>query len=320
MKAAYLADSLESCQMMKDLSKYFTKVDLYLKNPDPILKTSSLEEYTLLVDNYNIPAEKNLQTSHHKVVFRSVENKMNFLKNQIFYLNKKSKKRSELSHESSLPVAYQIFDLNSLKDIQFDKVEKKAILTNANGKSEGYQFVFVENQELLASDLRIFDDVFKQKPQANHYLVKFTFKMKTTTELNRKFLFFSDKNLEAMIDNLFICEFEAPGHFHINAWIPKGQVKKKEFIQFYAERLKNMISSKYDFIQVAEFLSIKVNSVSGFFDKVGVVKNQKLMMAIPSFSFWSKNQVDHYFSNVIESKLKKTQKVNEKMNRARSLA
>lgn len=318
LKLAYIGYSLESCYVMSELSNYFNEIDVYLKVPDSNLRHHTLDEYSIMVGVYNIPPEIDIQTKVHVQSTKKVSAKIDLLKNEFLSLNKFRFKKQIAYSENRLQAQVNIFDLSDVRSVHFDDLLKNVKL-ECNSKSKEYQFLLIENQDLLVSNSTPVEDIFKKKPISSHRYVHFTFKSSNLSGIDRKFLFFSDKESSSMIDNLYICEFEGTDLIHVNAWIPAMQSIDEKFIQFYANRIIDVIKKNFDFIKVINFISATPRSASGFFNQKGIVKNNKLSMAIPSFSYWSKSQIANYFVNMIELKIKKTQKMHEKLNRIRSL-
>lgn len=304
---------------MSELFNYFTEIDVYLKESKSKLVHQTLEEYSVMVDVFNIPIEEKLQTENHQKIRQSVASKIDFFKNEITSLNKKRKQSSSAESTNSEQAQFNVLELHDIKSIDFDKESQKVIIENSE-ITKDYQFLIVENHELLPDSSELICGLFKKKPASSHRFVDFTFNTINPVAAVRKFIFFADKDSSSVVDNLFVGQLDEAGLLHVYTWIPKIQAVDQKFIQFYAQRIKDVIQKNYDYIQVNEFLFAKENSVSGFFNQVGVVKNSKLSLAIPSFSFWSKNDIFNYFVGVIENRLKKIHKINEKINRARSLS
>lgn len=310
MKLAYIAYDLNSLKAHGALSKHFTEIEYFLVETNRAVLKNSFEQIPVMVDQVCIPMDNNLITLAHKRTFNDIKSQYSKFKKEIF---SELKSKSDLLSEATPVDKYKVAELNSLKDVFFDSKKQKVYVEAAAGVSE-YDFLMVEDHELISNKIKnITSNIFQNEPRNHHvwFSVEFGYELKkprTGALAERSFWLINDSQNESLVDNWYFCHFKA-NTVLVQQWVPFTQHQNMDYKKFMTERTQAVIAKKIEFIHVTEILNTFVDSTSGFFKNVGTLKNNRIAALTPSFSFWSQPNIESTVLTVLDPKIKKLLKL-----------
>ncbi len=316
MKLAYIAYDATSLKTQNILSKNFGEIEYFFVQPNSRRTDAVFEEWPILTDSLCIPAEKLFQTKQHELALGQVRSQYEKLKSELLGPAMGLKQITKDPGASAIMTS----PFNEIKDIFFDSSKQKVIIEKGTLGTSEYDFLIVENHQLIASEIKhIKSQLFSIQPAHSHvwYSIGFTYQLKKNRVgflPDRKFFFVKDRKNCALVDNWYGCHFEKSGQVIVQQWVPFNQYQNLDYKRFMIERTRAAIETEFDFLTSLEYSNSYVESTAGYCTQRGRAKKSKLSAVVPPVCFWSQLQIDSVFTQLMEPKIKKLEKIH--MHRA----
>ena len=312
MKAAYFAYDRNSLAALPVLSNYFEHIDFFIVEDTRPAEVVHFNDVSLITDTLHVPGEQALRTLAHEKIVKSIQKEFNFYKKQLMFENKKS---VATYTEVQKKIPTEVNPISQIKDVVFNPKSNDMYIERAKtGVSSPYNAVFVENHQIVAEQFAAFGkNIFKQTPVNTHiwFSAEFTFELKKPREKNlgaRNFILVKDRLNRSVLDNWYFVRTRE-NKITVQQWVPINQVKNSDFQKFMIERVDRLLKEKLDVIQVTEFNQMYVNATPGFSENATVLRHGKISTLMPSFNFWTQENVNHFLFSALDTKMKALNKL-----------
>lgn len=323
MKAAYIAYDMSALRTSDYLTQEFDQIDYYLIDRSQHSIVSDFNQIPILVDSYCLPFEETLRTDVHRHILKDIQSEYKDLRSH--FLGDISKTKNSVSLTSSKQGKISIYSLSEVKDIFFNSKNCEVFLEKEKTGLLSYQFLLIERSQLMADQLP-FDkkNLFHETPEQSHVWFRSEFSYELTKP--RSYLsdrvncfLIHDQEYKSILDNWYYLHL-TPEAISVQQWIPYHQHKNSEFQKFIIERTRKKVQEKLDFIHFKDLLRADVNTACGFVVRAGEMQHPKQSVIMPSFHFWTDEQINQKIDFEISQKIKKLQKqllkIEQQKNRA----
>jgi hypothetical protein len=310
MKAAYLAYDSNSLVTLSVLSNYFEQIDFYLFDKVRQENIIDFKQIPILIDHVVIPADLNLRTETHKNIFKSIEDEFLFYKNE---LSTDYRQVASTYTEVQKTCQTEIAAISTVKDIVYSTKTSDVFIEKDTVGISNYKFLFVEDHQIVSENFNRFaKNIFSVTPQNSHvwFTLEYDYELKKPREYHLKtnhFILVKDRLNHSILDNwYFVRTFD--NKITVQQWVPFNQFKNSDFQKFMIERVIRLLKEKLDLIQITKFNQYYVNATPGFSAHKTSLKNNKLSCLMPSFNFWSKDEINNYLYLKLDKKMKELNK------------
>lgn len=310
MKAAYLAYDSNSLATLSVLSNYFEKIDFYLFDKTRKEHILDFKQIPILVDHVVIPAFSELRTETHKNIFKSIQDEFQFYKNE---LSIDYRQVASTYTEVQKTCKTEIASISTVKDIVYNSKTSDVLIEKDKVGISEYKYLFVEDHQIVSENFNRFTkNIFSTTPQNSHvwFTLEYDYELKKPRENHldiKNFILIKDRLNHSVLDNwYFVRTFE--NKITVQQWVPFNQFKNSDFQKFMIDRVEKLLKEKLDLIQITKFNQFYVNATPGFSAKKTSLKNKKLSCLMPSFNFWSKDEINNYLYIKLDAKMKELNK------------
>ncbi len=249
--------------------------------------------------------QKKIKTRQH------IYHELDRLKKIIF------KDESKINHISKFKLAHeavnsdQVFSLDDCLDLQFNLKHKKIHLEIKNNEVSDYDHVYFEHTN-MAFDLfrkKFPDQQFIKSTNSPFFqFAGLTYQANVNLTEN-PFWLMSDVNYKSLYDNVHFLnpDFKKnSSRIDIWSWVPYQQLKNPEMYSYMQQRVQKRFEACFDFL----ILSPVTERNNFIFQPVNTLiysKNpqENLISWLPSFHFYSEQQVEYKINSISDETLKK---------------
>lgn len=307
MKLAYIGYDLNCLKAQTALTRHFSEITFFLIEQREVVPALAFENIPVFADGIMIPRENELRTPKHLAIRKKIKKQYEEFKNELF--GELKTKKSELANGTS-KASFQVESLSDVGDVFFDSKKAKVYIERKNRGTEEFDFMLIENHQMIAERLRDFKNSPLSGTTMNSHVwfsVQFNFELKSPREgvaVPHNLLLINNSDSESIIDNWYFCQLDK-GLATIQQWVPFNQHANRDYQKFIIARTRAVIEQQLDYIQLRDQKDQYVDSTSGFCFKKASLANAKLSAEAPSFAFWSTDKIDSFVTVAVDAKIRK---------------
>ncbi len=313
MKIAYLGFDLGCLKTDSAIRQQSAEVVYFLKEKKQAFAGPSVFETDIYVDHLMISGDLKKRSPQGEQKFQAIKKQFNKIADVISIESQVSTLPEETATANVESIkAPSVFNLNLIRDIQFDSRKKKIILEIEKQGVEEFDLLLAEAHPFLAD---FFEDrkikFFKDSVSITYVWSAVNFEIDYLKPIepfrnSRSFFLILDSSRETVIDNWMYCCLDK-NHLSVWSFLPSHQVGNTEYLNFYIDRIRQSLSEKFRFLYLKNYQNSTSSSVGALQSSVRTRIPQAF--TVPNFHFSSGPQIQSYFEQKIGKKIKAIRKV-----------
>ncbi len=310
MRIAYFGYDRSCLKTWNELSRQGFDVVYFLIEVQQDLKFSTFDKTFIFSNDVMIPFKEQDRTGKQKQQFAHVEKNFHSLQQRI--CARKIAESGDQRAENTRPPT--VLPLTEIMDIHYNAKKKKVVVEIERKGIEAFEFILTESHPLVSiyfDTKRI--QLFKATSQTDYIWSSLRFEyqpLKPVAALQQDSPFFLvlDPERDSIIDNWFYCVIKA-GLLELWTFQPFNQINNPEFQNFYIDRIRAAVASRFSFLQLQNYLNTELSTVGSPDVHRQLILSSALVM--PNVSFWNGLQIENFLKNYLYKITRKVRKNNE---------
>ncbi len=302
-KIAYIATDLNILKTQNMIIGPYDAIDYYLVDNENKSVDLSLHEQDFMVGELCIPATKASRTIMQNHRFSEIEVQFQFWKKQIYQDYKNDNSVEDLS--SAININVNVQSIDKVNYIKINRLNQKYIFEIQNDQQMEYDLVLFENNQYVMSRLiEKQQNLFYSFTEQQKCLLTFEYKIKNFYTIEKpvqEFVFVNNYKNQSIEDNWFIYQIGKDQLF-ITAYIPLQMSKNVDYIKFMNSRIAQMTQVQFKNFEILDSVGNARSIGNGFYVHQAKLRNKKTAELMPSFKFWSDDEIKKYLHKVLHSK------------------